>query len=276
MTDSTATDPLTRFTDDALERPIPDAIRAARADVMAAVRDLRTIPDSALTGAWAWKGGSEEEVRYGFYRIAEAFEFAAIEAAAALRQGGVDRGLPADRIAPATAARWDLHGLLIPLDDTLWDADPGGDEWTIRLTLGHLIASQRGYAATGGWWQEQALPADMPELPMVPESIFGSQPPTEEAEAEGTPAEVRQRLDDVLDRSAERLSGLPAERLAYGARWSGFPVDVGFRIEPVGVARPRAHDPGREDARHARAPLHRGRSAYSACARRVGSRGSWS
>ena len=196
---------------------------------MAAVNDLRTISDAALTRPWAWKGGSEEEVRYGFYRIAEAFEFAAIEAAAALRQSRAERGLTAERIAPVTAARWDLQGLLLPLDDALWDADPGGDEWTIRLTLGHLIASQRGYAATSGWWQQQALPADTPDLPKVPESIF-DELPTEEAEAEGTPAEVRQRLDDVVDRSAERLAGLAAERLAYGARWSGFPVDIGFRV----------------------------------------------
>jgi hypothetical protein len=34
----------------------------------------------------------------------------------------------------------------------------------------------------------------------------------------------------VLDRSTERLAGLPAERLAVGARWSGFAVDVGFRM----------------------------------------------
>src|SRR4029079_10951388 len=98
MTDSIADDPLTRFTDDALERPIPGAILAARSDLMAAVRELRTLPDAALTRPWGWKGGSQEEVRYGFYRIGEAFEFAGIEAAAELQQNGAERGLTADRI----------------------------------------------------------------------------------------------------------------------------------------------------------------------------------
>ncbi len=229
MTTNTANDLLFQFTDFEFARPVPAALVAARGDVLASVHELRTISDDSLTRTWLWKGGSEEEIRYGFYRIGEAFELAGIEAASALRGAGSDRGRAADRLAPATAARWDLHGLLIPLADSTWDADPGGDEWTIRQTMGHVIGGQRGYAATSGWWQTQALPADQPDLPVVPESIF-DELPTEEAEAEGTSSEVRDRLDDALDRSAERLAGLPEERLGYGARWSGFPVDVGFRM----------------------------------------------
>jgi hypothetical protein len=229
MTDQPADDPLTRFTDDALARPLPTTIASARVDVMAAVRELRTIPEAALTRPWSWKGGSEAEIRYAFYRIGEAFELAGIEAAASNRQGGIELGQSGDRIAPSTAARWDLQGLLIPLADGLWDADPGSDEWTIRQTLGHVIAGQRGYAMTTGWWQKQALPADQADLPTVPESIF-DELPTDEAEAEGTPTDVRDRLDEIVDRAAERLAGLPPESLGYGARWSGFPVDIGFRI----------------------------------------------
>jgi hypothetical protein len=33
-----------------------------------------------------------------------------------------------------------------------------------------------------------------------------------------------------MDRSAERLAGLPPDRLALGTRWAGFVVDIGFRI----------------------------------------------
>jgi DinB family protein len=229
MTTQTANDLLFQYTDSELVRPVPAALVAARSDVLASVQELRTIADDRLTRTWLWKGGSEEEVRYGFYRIGEAFELAGIEAAAALRRAGSDRGPAADRLAQATAARWDLQGLLIPLADATWDVDPGGGEWTIRQTLGHVVASQRGYGATSGWWQTQALPADMPDLPVVPESIFDVLP-TEEAESYGTPGSVRDRLDDALDRSCERLAGLPEQRLAYGARWSGFPVDVGFRM----------------------------------------------
>lgn len=230
MTTPTGHEPLIRYTDDDLARPLPAALTAARAELLAAVADLRTISDAALTSPWRWKGDSEDEIRYGFYRVNEMFERAAIDAATAIRRSGVDRGRAADIAAAATAARWDLQGLLLPLSDPTWDADPGGGEWTIRQTLGHLVAGQRGYAATGAWWQERAYRADDPELPKhAPESIF-DELPSEEAEAEGSPAEVRARLDDVVDRSTERLAGLPAERLAFGARWSGFAVDVGFRM----------------------------------------------
>ncbi|HEV8698847.1 MAG TPA: hypothetical protein VGQ89_14215, partial [Candidatus Limnocylindrales bacterium] len=48
--------------------------------------------------------------------------------------------------------------------------------------------------------------------------------------AEGSLEDLRARLDAILDLSAERLAGLPDDRLGFGARWSGFPVTVGFRL----------------------------------------------
>jgi hypothetical protein len=229
MTTSDYADPLLRFTDSSLARPLPAPLLAARDDVLAAIQELRTIPDARLVDAWTWKGGSEEEIRYGFYRIAESFDLAAIDAAAAMRAAGLERGRAADLIAPATTARWDLQGLLIPLLDATWDADPGGGEWTVRQTLAHVIASQRGYGVGTGWWQANPHPADDPALPYAPEAIF-SELPSDETEGEGSPAVVRDRLDLVLDATTERLAGLPEDRPALAARWSGFAVTVGFRF----------------------------------------------
>jgi hypothetical protein len=222
-------DALVRFTQDVPERPMPATLRAARDDVLAAVATLRTIADASLAKPWTWKGGSEEEIRYGFYRIGEAFERAGIDAGARLRATGADRGRAADLVAPATEARWNLQGLLISLDDALWTADPGGGEWTISQTLGHTISGQRYYGVGLAWWQSQGFRADDPNLPPVLESIYDGLP-TEEVEAEAPPASIRTELDVVLDRATERLAGLPEDRLALGARWSGFAVDVGFRL----------------------------------------------
>ena len=229
MTTPTAHDPLLRYIGDLPPRPMPAALRDARRDVVAAVGALRAIPDASLTRPWAWKGGSEEELRYGFYRIGEAFELAAIDAGAATRGTGADRGRAADLIAQATTARWELQGLVIPLASATWDADPGGGEWTIRQTLGHVIASQRGYGVGTAWWQANPHRADDPGLPSAPEAIY-DELPSEDAEAEGSPADVRDRLDAVLDLTTERMAGLPEERLALAARWSGFAVTVGFRF----------------------------------------------
>jgi hypothetical protein len=228
MTTQTADDPLIQFTDGIPERPIPDALLAARRDVMAAVQDLATITDADMEKAWAWKGDSEIELRYAFYRIFEDFEQAGIDAVAAIRASNLERGRAADLIAPSTAARWELQGILLQLPDATWDTDPGGGEWTVRQTLGHVVGGQRGYAAATAWWQAQALPVDA-NLPTARPNVYEGLPSDEEEEA-GTPNELRARLDEVLDRSTERLAGLPPDRLAYGTRWVGFALDIGFRL----------------------------------------------
>ena len=226
-----ADDPLVKYTPDIVPRPIPEALLAARRAVMAAVRDLATLTDGDLETFWPWKGdgGDDNELRYGFYRIFEDFERAGIDAAKALRVSGAGRGRTAELIAPATAARWDLQGLLIQLPDDVWDKDPGDEQWTIRQTLGHTIGGQRGYGAVTAWWQSQGLPADSNLPTGRPGHIYDVLPEDDE-EAVGTPAEVRSRLDEVIDQSAERLAGLPPERLAYGTRWMDFAVDIGFRL----------------------------------------------
>jgi hypothetical protein len=231
MSISTADAPLLRHTNDALARPLSDAIRDARADLAAIVADILAIPESALERDWAWIGGGEGDVRYGLYRLHELFERAEIEAARELWATDADGGLAAAVIGPADAARWDLHGLLAPLTDAEIDADPGGGEWTIRQTLGHIVNSQRAYGWATAWWQERGFALDDPDLPTSLDDEFWSDLPDEETtEQEGTLDDIRERLDAIVDLSAERLAGLPEDRLGHGSRWSGFAVPVGFRL----------------------------------------------
>jgi hypothetical protein len=231
MTDAILDAPLLELTDESMARRLPIALERARSDVVAAARDLLTIPESALTRPWTWIGGSEEEVRYGAYRAAEALEQAEIEARGIVASRDQDAPRATSIVGPATAARWDLHGLLVPLDDRLLDADPGGGEWSIRLVLGHVIASQRGYGWGTAWWLDRAYDAKDPSLPpKIPDEFYAAAPDEATTEAEGTIDELRERLDAILDLSAERLAGLPDDRLDLGARWSGFPVTVGFRM----------------------------------------------
>jgi hypothetical protein len=223
--------PLLERTDDALARPLPLALTRARADVVAAARELLAIPETALTKPWTWIGGSEEEVCYGAYRAAEALEGAEIEARAMVAGREADARQATRIVGPSTAARWDLHGLLLPLDDPFIDADPRAGEWSIRLVLGHVIASQRGYGWGTAWWLDRAYDARDPALPaQIPEEYFATAPDEATTEAEGSLDSLRARLDAILDLSAERLAGLPDDRLTLGARWSGFPVTVGFRM----------------------------------------------
>jgi hypothetical protein len=231
MSISTADAPLLRHTSDELARPLPDAIRDARADLAAIVAEILAIPESALERDWAWIGGGEGDVRYGIYRLQELFERAEIEASRQERASGRDGGMAAAIIGPADAARWDLHGVLAPLTDADIDADPGGGEWTIRLTLGHTVNSQRAYGWSTAWWQERGFALEDPDLPpRVSEELLAALPDEETAEAAGSLDDIRARLDDILDLSAERLAGTPDDRLGHGARWSGFAVPVSFRL----------------------------------------------
>jgi DinB superfamily len=231
MTTTTIDPFLLDATEDAWARPLPADLAAARTEVVAAARDLLDIPEAALVKPWAWKGGSEEEVRYGAYRAAEALELAELEARAMLGPSEAREREAARRIGPLTATRWDLHGVLLPLDDALLDADPGGGEWSIRLTLGHVIAGQRGYGWGSAWWQGQGYAADDPALPArAPESLWEDLPDEATTEAEGTVEELRARLDHVCDMTVERLAGMPDDRVDAGARWAGFSVTIGFRF----------------------------------------------
>ena len=230
MSIPTVDDLLMELTDPGLARPLPAALTRARADVLAAACELLAIPEAALTESWPWTGGGEVEVRYGAYRAAEALELAEIEARTRMASSESNETQAARLIGPATAARWDLHGILLPFDDDLIDRDPGSGEWPIRLVLAHTIASQRGYGGGSSWWQAKRFRIDDPDLPArIPDGIV-EWPDENGPDAVGSLAELRARLDKHLDLTAERLAGLPDDLSACGARWAGFAVTIAFRF----------------------------------------------
>lgn len=231
MTTAPLDAPLLERTDPSLARPLPAALTRARVDALAAASDLLTVTEAALAKPWSWIGGSEEEVRYGAYRTAEALEEAETEVRALLAADDSDETRAAKVIGHATAARWDLNGLLLSLTDDQLDADPGRGEWTIRLVMGHVISGQRAYGWGTSWWLTNPYRAGDPAMPAgIPDGMLTSLPDEATSEAEGTGFDLRARLDAILDLGAERLAGLPDDRLELGARWSGFPVTIGFRL----------------------------------------------
>jgi hypothetical protein len=232
MTTDTRTDALLyRWTDDAVARPLHPALIGARADVVAAARGLLAISEAALARPWAWIGGSEEEVRYGAYRAAESLELAEIEARTAASSGDPTETVAARLIGPTTAARWDLHGLLMPLEDALLDADPGDGEWSIRLTMGHIIGGQRGYGWGGAWWLSQGYVAGDAAMPGgAPDDLWDGLPDEATSEGAGTVTELLDRLEEVTDLTVERLAGISDEQAAFGATWAGFRVTLAFRF----------------------------------------------
>ena len=224
--------PLLERTDPELVRPLPKQLVGARSDVIAACEEFLAVPESRLSSEdWDWIGGSKQEVRYGAYRAAEALEEAEIAASGLVAVSDADETLAARIIGKATSARWDLHGLLLPLRDEYLDADPGNGEWPIRLVMGHVISGQRAYGWGTAWWLANPFVAGDAAMPAgIPDEMWETLPDEETIEAEGSVADLRARLDEVLDLGAERLAGLPDPKLDLGARWMGFPITIGFRL----------------------------------------------
>lgn len=208
--------------------PIAPAVRVGRGALEIAARELGGIADATLERGWLWRN-DEADVRYGLFRAIESVEAAAVEVAVVLEATHTPRTTASRRISPVTTARWALHGRLIGLDDTWLDRHPKAGEWTIREILGHIVSGQRAYSAYTAWWS--SLPADDEVPEGVPAAVVAEAAlRDEEEDGEGSLTDIRGRLDDVIDRGASSLAGLTDAQLSQRARWSGIPVDVGFRL----------------------------------------------
>jgi DinB family protein len=213
--------------------PVAPALDRARRAFAAAVVDMLAVPDAALEGPWRWRADDplDADVRYGLYRVHEALE-EAVAAVARGRSTKADPVAPAiPRLADATQARWALHGAIAPLRAHELDADPGGGEWTVRRTLGHTVASQRGYGWGSAWFLSRAGQPDAGQYP--PDGVMPPDP-DEEAEGAGGPLEILARLDGLLDGFAARFGALDDRALAVPGRWSGLPVTIDFRLGRLG------------------------------------------
>jgi DinB superfamily len=214
--------------------PLPPALLRARTSFRGAVEAMLAVPDAALEGGWQWRATDPEpaDIRYGLYRITELLE----EAATRIARDTIAREAIAPAVPPlaaATAARWSLQGAIAGLGDDTWDADPGNGEWSVRRTMGHIVASQRGYGWYTAWYVHCTGTPDAGSIP--PKDRY---PPEidEDVESLGTRAEIAARFDQLVDAALERYANLRPAELASPARWSGLPVTVDFRM-----ARPASH-----------------------------------
>jgi len=207
--------------------PVDAGLLRARESIRAALVALRDVPDSVL--ARPWPSGNEEDLRYGFYRQFEALEDARARVRPILAPARMSETPARPLVAAASAARWDVHGLLAGLSDDPLDTDPGNDEWTVRQTLAHIVSGQRGYGVGTAWWVDRRdAPADDFPLRFPPE--LDAELPDEETEGLGSIEDIRRRLDETVDQSAAVFAPLGADLLAVRARWSGIPVDIRFRL----------------------------------------------
>ena len=233
--------------------PLHPAVLAARQPLARSVADLLTVADASLDDPWRWRATDPEDVelRYGLYRIHERLEEAigTIEVgragvrridrpggAAAGGHGGGALGAP----RRAGAARRGRLG-----------RRPGGGEWTIRQTFGHIVNGQRSYGWYNAWYLKEGVVGVETVRPS--EDVLPPEP-TDEEEAAGSPA-LAQATPRRCGRREHRGGGGP--RLAGHGRERALGRAAGDDRLPAGALRlpyPRAHRAGRQDARHAGPP----------------------
>jgi hypothetical protein len=213
--------------------PLDPAVVAARQPLARAVADLLAVTDTALDDPWRWRANDPEDVelRYALYRIHERLEAAigVIELGRAGRGESIGPAVPP--LAAMAAARWELRGALAPLDEAVWDADPGGGEWTIRQIFGHIVNGQRSYGWYNAWYLKEGVVGVETVRPS--EDAFPPEP-TDEEEAAGSPSLAQARLDDVIDANIAAAAGLGVAAMGVSARWAGLPVTIDFRLGRYG------------------------------------------
>lgn len=226
--------------------PLHSAVARARELLVETVSRLLPVPDAALARPWRWQDGGAD-VRYGFYRLYETLEEAKVALGRTLERGAARRTEAGRILAQATAARWDLHGLLLPLRAADLDREPGQGEWTLRRTLAHTLSSQWSYTFRTAYAVHRAragredLPVVAPETAM-PVALRGMgsggvlaeiQRRLDEAAEPG--AEARRLLDEALDAGVGLLQMVDDEaELSAPTTWSGFQVSVRFRLHRWG------------------------------------------
>jgi DinB family protein len=191
-----------------------------------AMARLAHLPDHRCSEPWEWSGhaGLPLQVRDALYRSLEE-ELGAVAAQSAPAS-------EAARLLAVGQRAWgELRGLLLGLPDALLDqagepppGSPGAgepqEEWTLRRVLAHVLLTERRYREQ----VEYALRRSDDE-PLRREPMARVSPGDEE----GGQRRWVERLG-AARRAGAALGGASAEQLLRPTVWSGYEVDVRFRM----------------------------------------------
>ena len=180
---------------------------------------LAGIEDAALERDAPWRDGTAD-VRYVLvYRALEREQEAVIVAA-----GGQPQQESALIIGLAQAAFGDLRGLLCGVPIEALDRPPRQGEWTVRETIDHAIETERSYLDAVAYALERR------DGDPVGRPAARRPPPHDPADTAGDPVDIAQRFARRRAETDRRLMALEPRQLALPTVWSGFTVDVRFRL----------------------------------------------
>ena len=199
--------------------------------------ELLAIGDDTLERDWRWRPSDTDDVelRYGFYAVHERLE-RAIGTIEVGRAGAPDGDLPLGPAVPALGG--DDRGALGPprrprraRHAETWDADPGGGEWTVRQTMGHIVSGQLSYSWYNAWYLSHPVPVGLAERPS--DDVMPPEPTEEELATAPPPRSRRASIRSPTPRPSPSRA-LDAASLDLGARWAGLPVSIADRLGRYG------------------------------------------
>ncbi len=126
-------------------------------------------------------------------------------------------------LAEAEEARGGTLALLAGLPDARLDEKPAAEEWSVRETLGHILATERRYADQTMYSVQRYQEGET--LPLVNPS-----PPPLQIEVNGGGADLRRTLLTSREQVNEALAGLPDNMLVAPTKWGAWLVDTRFRL----------------------------------------------
>jgi hypothetical protein len=196
-------------------RAILADMRASRRQVFA---ELEGLPEERLTEPALW-GGREMDARFILLRYADHEEEHALQVQKTLDGFGWRKTEAQQILGAAEMTRGDLYGALVGLGDADIDLAPER-EWPLRLTLWHIVQTERNYTTAITWaadlfrqgreWEQHERPAWIPE--------------------EGDYATFIEHLDREREALLTALTGIEDEVMTAPAVWSEIRVDVRFRL----------------------------------------------
>lgn len=198
-------------------------LRAARG---ATLRTYENLDPAALTQAHDWRG-QPADLRFRLNWLSEGDDAARVRLVDTLRRLGHAPTVAQRTLLVLGEARGRLLGELVGLSLEQFEQPPASDEWNVRRTLGHVIATDQRYVIAVRFALERAQSGGSGPL-RPPDS---SLPPREgEAQSTGTMQDVLTRLVAVRDDVVDTIAAVPDDLLDAPTNWMRWDLDVRFRI----------------------------------------------
>ncbi|HEX8958833.1 MAG TPA: DinB family protein [Solirubrobacterales bacterium] len=199
-------------------------LRASRRQTLGALSGL-TEAQLALPATWR---GRTSDVRYWLLRLADSDEERRITLGLALDVLGWRQPEPARILGGRLGV---VRSILVGVPDDVYLQKPTPTDWSVGQALEHLRIVEERYLIQTEYAVERL---GSPDLPMrVPDDRLPPIPP--EPAPAPTVSESLARLESIAADADSRLSALDAPALLAPSTWSGWDIDVRFRLHRFGA-----------------------------------------